>query len=223
MRLLIINPNTSRGITDIIAERVRMVKADESLITAVTAPFGASYISTPEHGAEAECAVVELLDAYRGAFDAAVICSSSDSGLAQARRHQANPVTAMTESALLASCMLGGPTAMIVYNEGAVDGMHKRAESYGLGHQLARVRIAGEVVNGIPTDEVAYRAQVIKAGRRARNEDGALSVIMGGSAASRMTHGLSAAMGIPVLEGISCAVKMAEALVAIGARNPQAE
>ncbi len=213
MKLLVINPNTTQRITEIIAARARAVAAAECEIVPVTAPFGASYLTTPEHGAEAEKAILQLLDSHAGGFDGAVICSSSDSGLAAARIHSGKPVTAMTESALLVSCLLGGPTSIIIYNERSRTGMRARAESYGLGHQLASARVGMDLIGGIPDDEAAYRDAIIGAGIKARDEDGAASVIIGGSAASEMIGELTEAIGIPVLEGISCAVKMAETLV----------
>jgi Asp/Glu/hydantoin racemase len=213
MKLLVINPNTTQRLTDIIAARARGVAAAECEIVPVTAPFGAAYLSTPEHGLEAEKAILQLLRAHAGGFDGAVICSSSDSGLAAARATSDKPVTAMTESALLVSCMLGGPTSILIYQDRSRDGMRLRAESYGLGHQLASARVAYAFAGGIPDDEAAYRDAVIAAGIKARDEDGAASIIVGGSAASEMIGELTEATGIPVLEGISCAVKMAEALV----------
>ena len=157
--------------------------------------------------------MLQLMENNEGGFDGAVICSSSDSGLAAARAACDKPVTGMTESTLLVSVMLGGPTSILINHEAAISGMRARAESYGLGHQLASVRVVMEFDGGFPPDKDAYKNSLIQAGIKAKTEDGAASLIIGGSAASAITAELSAEIGIPVLEGISCAVKLAESLV----------
>ena len=67
MKLLIINPNTTAALTDKIAGIARGAAAPGTEIIAATAPFGASYISTPEESAVAVDAVLEVIAGHEGA------------------------------------------------------------------------------------------------------------------------------------------------------------
>ena len=49
--------------------------------------------------------------------------------------------------------------------------------------------------------------------------DGAEAIVLGCSGMSRLTDSLSAQFGVPVIDGISSAVVMAEALVSIGLKT----
>ena len=76
MKLLIINPKTTVAPTEKIAGIARACAAPGTGIIAATAPFGASYISTPEESAAAIDAVLAVIAGHDGGFDGAVIASS---------------------------------------------------------------------------------------------------------------------------------------------------
>ena len=215
MELLVINPNTTDAITEIIRRRAVAVAAPGTEINAVTAPFGADYITTPEQGAVAVDAMRQLISERRASTDAAVICSSSDSGLEALRAEFDMPIMAMTESSLRAGAMLGTACAIMVYFKIGIDGMKARARDYGMGGFVKSVRVPIEFDGGIPPDEAAFRQAVIDESRRAIEADGVDVIIPGGSAAANLTEELSRATGVQVIEGISCAVKMAEALAGL--------
>ena len=56
-------------------------------------------------------------------------------------------------------------------------------------------------------------ARLVELGQKAIEEDGAEVLILCGAAFAGMHHELSEKLGVPVLEGISCAVKLAELLI----------
>lgn len=215
MKLLVINPNTTQSITDVIEARACQVAAAGTEIIAVTAPFGAAYIETKEQSATAVDAMRALIDDHRGKFDAAVICSSSDSGLHALRKHIDAPVTAMTESALTVAAMRGNNCTIMVYGSHFIDGMFGFAEACGFEGLVNNVRVPCEFDGGTPPNATEFAAAFVVEGKRAIAEDGADVIYAGGSAASMMTAELTKSIGVPVVEGISCAVKMAEALATL--------
>ncbi len=58
-------------------------------------------------------------------------------------------------------------------------------------------------------------------GRKAIEQDGAEVLVLTGAAFAGMQHELSRRLGAPVLEGISCAVKLAEILIDLGLHTTQ--
>ena len=99
-RLLLINPNTTEAVTDRLRARAQQRAGLE--VVAVTAPFGAPYIST-----EADCAVAghACLQAWRdakqvhGSFDAVLIGCFGDPGLFAVREEAGVPVLGLAQAA----------------------------------------------------------------------------------------------------------------------------
>ncbi|MAF48290.1 MAG: aspartate/glutamate racemase family protein [Rhodospirillales bacterium] len=215
MKLLIVNPNTTVSLTERIAGIARRCANRDTEIIAATAPYGAAYISSPAESADAVDAVLEVLAGHEGGFDAAVIASSSDSGLGAARRSTPRPVTAMTVAALHFACQLGARFSFICFQETGLTLMPKLAADYGLQSRLAGVRLACHLEGGAAPDADDLNRSILAAGRAAIEDDGADVLIVGGAAAADQVDEFSDSLGVPVLDGITSAVKMAEALAVI--------
>lgn len=213
MRLLVINPNTTKDLTAKIAGLARRHAATGTEIIPATAPFGAAYISSAEESEVAIKAVLAVLKAEAGNFDAAMIASSSDSGLAEARAATRQPVSAMTEAAMLMACQLGRSFSVVTLQEGGLTLLRSLAETYGLTSRLASLRLGQHLAGGQAPDLDELKTTIIETGKAAVAEDGADTLIVGGAAVADATDELSSAIGVPVIDGISSAVKMAEALV----------
>lgn len=219
MKLLVINPNTTDAITEILNQRAVDVAAPRTEIIAKTAPFGVDYIKTPEDGAVSIDAIRQLIQEHHNTIDAAVICSSSDSGLQEMRGEFDIPITAMTESSLRLGSMLGKSGCLLVYLDFGIEDMTLRAEKYGMSWFLKSVRIPIKFDGGIPPDPSAFKQACIDETRRAIEEDGVDVVIPCGSAAAHLTIEIARETDVHVLEGVSCGVKSAEALVGLQSKG----
>jgi Asp/Glu/hydantoin racemase len=115
MRLLLINPNTSRVLTDKLESAARAVLSPEVELVPVTAEEGFPYISSR---AEAQCAGVGVLDTlacHADKIDAAVVAAFGDPGLLPAREAFDLPITGMSEASMLSACMLGRRFAFVTF------------------------------------------------------------------------------------------------------------
>lgn len=198
MKLLVINPNTDAALTDRMCGFAAEAVPDMEVMGA-TAPFGPDYIRTPEDSAEALRALEELFDGLSAGFDAAMIASSSDTGLNLARERLSVPVTAMTESAMTEAAALAPRFGFIGFQALGRTLMMELAAKYGVAAQFAGVRTAAA-----PTV-----AAVIEAGRAAIEEDGAGALIVGGASMCGHVDELTAALGMPVLDGVTAAARQA--------------
>ena len=82
-------------------------------IVPLTARRGPRVIGTRAENALAAAAVIELLAEHAGSADAALIAISFDTALDGAREAAPFPVVGMTEAALHAAALLGGPIGFI--------------------------------------------------------------------------------------------------------------
>ena len=85
MRLLMLNPNTSVGVTDLIMAAAQAVAAPGTEILPATASRGVPYIATRAEAIIGGAIALEMLAELHETVDAAVIAAFADPGLGGAR------------------------------------------------------------------------------------------------------------------------------------------
>lgn len=220
MRLLLANPNTTQAVTDRIAAAARAIAAPGTEVVAVTAPFGAEVIGTRTEMAVAEHASVTMLAQHATGCDAAIIGASLDSGVRAAREMLHMPVLGITEAALHAACMLGGRFGVLTLSARAATITREMIEGYGLVSRLAGMRYLSTTPQHLLGGPDALVPGLIDAASLLVTQDLADTVILVGAVMAGMPALLQPHVPVPVLEGVSCAVPLIEALVRL--RVPKA-
>jgi allantoin racemase len=85
MKILLVNPNITIAVTDLMAVEARRVAAPATQIVAATAAFGTLYIENRAEAAIAGHAVLDALAEHSGDCDAAIVAAFGDPGLAGAK------------------------------------------------------------------------------------------------------------------------------------------
>ncbi|MEJ0018449.1 MAG: aspartate/glutamate racemase family protein [Acetobacteraceae bacterium] len=213
MRILLINPNTTEAVTQRIADAARGVAAPDTEIVPATAQFGAAIIGSRVEAAVSAAAVVERLAACADGCDAVIIGASVDSGLAAAREMLDIPVVAITEAALHTACLLGGRIGAITMGAGNDTFIREQACAYGLGTRVG-------AVHTLPMTPLEFLAD-IAAGARAIGavaetmvaQQGVDTIVLIGAVMAGIPPLVQPMLRVPVLEGVTAAVGLAEALV----------
>ncbi len=107
MRILLLNPNTSPGITALLDAAARPALAAGTELVSMTASRGVPYIASRAEAAIGGVVVLELLAEHHAGFDAAIIAAFADPGLGAARELLPIPVVGLAEAGMLTACMLG--------------------------------------------------------------------------------------------------------------------
>lgn len=210
MKILVINPNTNDGTTARIRLAAERAASDGTIIEAVTAPYGEKIIKTLESSALAGEAVLSLLAARASPVDAAVIAAYSDPGLQQAKATHPYPAVGIGEASMLEAAAASDRFSIITMGRPMVGYLRERAIEYGVGDKLATVRILPWSVRaGRPSDIDDLTAECISV----IQQDGAGAVIIGGGPLAGFAEEISRIVMKPVLDGIVCAVRLAERLV----------
>jgi Asp/Glu/hydantoin racemase len=113
MRLLLVNPNVTERITDIMAAEARRSASHTTEIVTATARFGTPYIENRAEAAIAAHAVLDTLADRAEGCDAAIVSAFGDPGLAGARELFDFPVVGISEAALLMAWTLGRRHAIV--------------------------------------------------------------------------------------------------------------
>ncbi len=220
MKLLIINGNTSRDVTERIAGAARRYAAADTEIVAVTASFGADVIGSHAEQAIAQHAVLDAAAASLEVADAVLVAVSLDTAVDALREISPVPVVGMTEAALMTACMLGGRFGLVVFGPSMAPIYDALVSKLGLRERLAAVRALDATARTIAGREDALDEEVTRAAHSLCREQGADVVIVIGAVAAGMPERIRDAVPVPVLDGVACGVLQAECLARLSVRKP---
>jgi allantoin racemase len=221
MKLLLINPNISDEITAIMAAEARRSASPGTEIITATARFGALYVENRVEAAIAAHAVLDALAEPGAGIDAAIVSAFGDPGLAAARELVDIPVIGVSEAALLAAWPLGRRYAIVAMTKRLGIWYRECAIEHGLDGRLVSVRALDIPVTDITKAKEQLRERLIAEALKAVEDDGAEVVIFGGGPTAGLAREAADNIPVPVLDGISCAVRLAEALVGLAPRSPK--
>lgn len=215
MRLLIINPNISESVSTLIeAEALRSASPGVE-ITMKTAAFGVAYIETRFEALIGAYAGAQLAAEHHGGHDAVVVAAFGDPGLAGLREVLPVPVLGMTESALATACLLGHRFSIIAISQRIQAWYREVVESHGLLGRLASIRALDQELASIGQVQDHHANALLALCERAVRKDGAEVLILAGAPLAGLARSLHGRLPVPVVDGVSSAVRHAESLFAL--------
>lgn len=221
MKLLLVNPNVTEAVTEVMAAEARRSATPGTEIVAATAPYGAQYIETRVEAAIAAHALLDVLAERAAGHDAVIVSAFGDPGLAAAKEMLDVPVTGLSEAALHVAWTLGRRVVVVCLTPRLRDWYGESAEAAGMAGRLVNLRVVGAPVRNIATVVEDLRGPLRDECLRAVAEDRAEVVILGGGPTAGLARLLRDEIPVPLLDGVTCAVQLAEALVRIGPRPPE--
>lgn len=223
MKLLVINPNISDDVTALIeAEALRSASPGTELLVR-TAGYGVEYIETRFESLIAAGAVAEIIAEYTrdgasvdgGSFDGVVVAAFGDPGMPALKELADVSVIGITEAALCAAALQGHRFSIIAISDRIRPWYRDCVERFGLGGRLASIRSINEALTGIASVQQDFKATLLALSRQAVTEDGADVVILAGAPLAGLARELRGQIGVPVVDGISAGIRMAEAVVGL--------
>jgi allantoin racemase len=218
MRLKLINPNTTKSMTDTIAAAARAVAAPGTEITAATSRSGP--VSIEGHYDEA-MSIVGLVDVIREdpAADAYVIACFGDPGLLAAREIASGPVIGIAEAAMHAASFLATGFSVVTTLERTRIIAEQLVRNYGMEHHCRRVRAIDIPVLELENPKSNARAMILKECEDAIAQDKSGAIVLGCAGMADLTRFLQERLQVPIIDGVAAAVKFAEALVGMGLKT----
>jgi len=215
MRLLIVNPNISQSVTDLIEAEARRSVSPGTSITMHTAEFGVAYIETRFEAMIGAYATAQLAAQHHPGHDAVVIAAFGDPGLGGLREVLPIPVLGLTESALASACLLGHRFSIIAISQRIQAWYREVVDANGLSSRLASIRALDRPLAGIAAVQTDHAPALRTLCERAVDEDGADVIILAGAPLAGLARTLRGQLPVPVVDGVSSAVRHAETLVAL--------
>lgn len=219
MRLLVVNVNTTESMTKSIGEQAASVAAPGTEIVPLTPAFGADSVEGNYESHLAAVAVMEAVRSYPEPFDAVIQAGYGEHGREGLQELLDVPVVDITEAAAATAQFLGRSYSVVTTLDRAVPLIEDRLALAGLSARCASVRASGMAVLDLERDPAAAVEAIVEESARAVEEDRAEVICLGCGGMSGLGERVVARTGVPVVDGVSAAVKIAESLVRLGLRT----
>ncbi len=217
MKIRVINPNTTISMTEKIGEAARKIASPGTVIVAVNPKSGP--VSIESHFDEAISAVgvtEEVRAGERDTTDAYIIACFGDPGLLAARELTSGPVIGIAEAAFHVATLISTRFSIVTtLGRTGIIAEHL-LQNYGFSHHCRKVRAAEIPVLALEDDSGAALSRIVEECLRAKTEDNIGSIVLGCGGMADLTSYIQKEVGLPIVEGVTAAVKLAESLVSLG-------
>jgi Asp/Glu/hydantoin racemase len=215
MNLLLINPNTSHSVSELIAAEARRAAAPGTQVSVLTAPFGVAYIETRFEALIGAYAAATLAAEHWRSHDAIVVAAFGDPGLAGLREALDIPVVGLTEAALMSACMLGQRFSIIAISRRIQAWYRETVQANGLAGRLASIRSLDQPLQDIGRVQEDHAERLQALCRSAVEDDGADVLIIAGAPLAGLARSIKDRIPVPVVDGVSSAVCHAQSLASL--------
>lgn len=215
MRILLINPNISTSVSELIRAEAERSASPGTTVQVLTAPFGVAYIETRFEALIGAYATAQLAAEHHESADAVVVAAFGDPGLAGLREALSIPVTGLTEAALASACLLGQRFSIVAISQRIRAWYRETVQHIGLEGRLASIRGLDEPLADIGNVQGNQGDRLVALAERCVAEDGADVIVLAGAPLAGLARSLRGRLPVPVVDGVSSAVRHAESLVAL--------
>lgn len=221
-RLLVINPNTSGSVSQLLQHHVQQAAGPEVQVDTVTARFGAPYIACEASYAVAGHALLDAwaadqCDASTRQPDAVLIACFGDPGLWALRESSAAPVTGLAEASFLEASHHGG-FAVVTGGAAWKPMLQRLALGLGVHHQLVDIHTVAPSGAELAQDPQAAIQLLAQTCRMAAQHPQVKSIVLGGAGLAGMAAAVQAHVPVPVIDSVLAGTRHALTLPAT-ARN----
>lgn len=170
-----------------------------------------------ESAYEEEMAAPGILEKVREAekkgFDAVIIDCMGDPALEAAKEIVDIPVVGPAQSSMAIASTLGDKFSVVTVLDRLIPLIWREAKDYGYESQVASVRSVKVPVLELEEKRAEVKAALLKESKKAIEEDGADTIILGCTGLIGMARELQEALKVPVVDPGVAPVKFAEILV----------
>ncbi|WP_102158575.1 aspartate/glutamate racemase family protein [Zhihengliuella halotolerans] len=216
MRILVVNVNTTESMTEAIAASARSAASEGTDIVGLTPRFGADSCEGNFESYLAALGVMDAVTSYSEPYDAVVQAGYGEHGREGLQELLDVPVVDITEAAASTAMYLGHKYSVVTTLDRTVPLIEDRLKLAGLDGRCASVRASGLGVLELEAEPERAVAAIVAQARAAVEQDKAEVICLGCGGMAELEEAVSAATGVPIVDGVRAAVAIAEGLVRLG-------
>ncbi|ALJ20135.1 aspartate/glutamate racemase family protein [Microbacterium sp. No. 7] len=216
--ILVVNCNTDAAMSEAIAGVARTAASAGTRIVPVTPAWGPASAEGYVESFASAVATMDAVAAHAEPFDAVVMAGFGEHGREGMRQLVRQPVVDITEASAYLACLVAHRFGIVTTLPSTLAGIDEALRTIGLSGRCAAMLASGVPVLHAGTDPVAT-ADTLEATAREALARGADAIVLGCAGFAGLDAELERRLGVPVLDGVACATRLAEDLVALGKRT----
>ncbi|MFH9064092.1 aspartate/glutamate racemase family protein [Streptomyces coeruleorubidus] len=221
MRIVVTNCNTTQEMTEEIVRGARAAAGPGTTVTGLTPAWGPESAEGWLDSYLSAAAVLDTLRTYDGPpYDAVVMAGFGEHGREGVRELVGVPVVDITEAAAHLACLLGRRYGVVTTLARSVGQIEDSLETAGVARNCAAIVGTGLNVLDLGDDGRTETAFLAAAERACAA--GAEVLVLGCAGMTGLQRVVGEKLGLPVVDGVAAAVKLAESLVALGLTTSRA-
>ncbi|TNC20574.1 aspartate/glutamate racemase family protein [Amycolatopsis alkalitolerans] len=220
MRIAVTNCNTTQAMTDTIAAGARAAASPGTDILALTPTWAPESAEGWLDSFLSATAVLDLLRTCPEPFDAVVLAGFGEHGREGARELLDVPVVDITEAAAHLACLLGRRYGIVTTLDRSRGLIEDSLHTAGVAQNCVAVTGTGLAV--LELDDEERTASALIAAAHDVRDHGAEVIALGCAGMTGLDRRIQSAVGLPVVDGVAAAVRLAESLVALGLTTSRA-
>jgi len=215
MKILVINPNTSKRMTEEIRKTAEMVKNPGTELIVTCPKKGPESLESYYEESIATMESLNIIESMQERIDAVVLACYGDPGLYAMKEILKVPVVGIAEASMVMATILGQKFSILVALDKSVSMMENLVLRHGFKDRLSSIRSVEMPVLDLEAKPEETTKKLTEAGKRAI-QDGAETIILGCAGLTGFDLKLQKELGIPVIDPVKAGVKLAEALSFMG-------
>ena len=221
MKILVINPNTSEEFNRKLNQTAKEYALPSTEVKVISPKSGPKSIEGIYDEALSVQGTIEAFIDHEKGFDGCVVACYSDPLAVYALREiTTKPVLGIAEASIHLACLLGNKFSIVTTNERWGPLLHEAVRKYGVESRCASVRTTGLRVLDLESEgEGAVEKAIEREALAAVKQDGAEVICLGCAGMSGFDKALEERLGVPVLDGFVCALKLLELFEQYGLRH----
>ena len=211
MRILIINPNSDPKMTEAIRKSASEFAGERFEVVCKPTSGAPKFIETYGDDLVAAPGMFKLIEKHEAECDAFVVACHGDPNLDAIKEKTKKPVVGIGEASMKIASMLGHSFSVVTTAKRSIPPKKAQARKYHLQDLLVSVRAPESDASDCGDDQL-----FLDLAKAAVEEDLAEVIVLGCAGLTGMDKLIQEKLGVPTLDGVVCALMVAEGLVRYG-------
>ncbi len=203
MKILIINPNSDVGTDQIMAQKAKNLNLPDVQVDVVHVTRAPKLVSSYEDQAISSEEMIEIVRSTQDVYDAYIVACHSDPNLELVRELAGKPVVGIGEASLKMAASMGNGYAVLSPSPKSISKKIALAHKYRCDDLLRTIKVTKSDSN----------EDLLEAAREAVKEFCVDAIVLGCANYANADGYIQKALGVPVLDGVACALIIATGLV----------
>jgi len=219
LKIILVNVNTSESMTEVIAAGARKYASPGTQTVALRPSFGPEAVDCNFESYLSAVGVMDRVLAYNEPYDAVVLAGFGEHGRDGLQELIGQPVIEICEASAYAAMLIARSFSVVTTLQRSVSAIEDRLRLAGVAGRCASVRASGMSTLEVDADPPGAIRGIVEQARIAVTQDHAEAICLGCAGMAGLEEAITNELGIPVVDGIGAAVRLAEAVVGLGLKT----